>query len=113
MQDGIGQNKTLNFHAENTSNQESAHAGFVKSDKLVPTKSVGPLDNRSSLVRPNLALWIVSDSVTGQTFDTIVKSTQPIHVWNLDDLTNIPDNSHWVLYMDEHSNYQIKLEPSN
>ncbi|KAG6847117.1 hypothetical protein H0H93_009995, partial [Arthromyces matolae] len=115
FKDGSELNKNLapnQFSAENTANQAASVAvGFVENNKLVPTGYIEQLNNGSSWIvtyKPDLTLWIASDGVTGQTFDTISKSTSPVHVWNLANPSSTPDNSVWVLYVDEHATYRIR-----
>ncbi|KAG6819376.1 hypothetical protein H0H93_012394, partial [Arthromyces matolae] len=72
---------------------------------------IGDLNNQSSWIityKPDLTLWIASNGVTGQSLDAIAKSVKPIHIWKLADPTDTPDNSIWVLSLDDHATYQIK-----
>ncbi|KAG6835172.1 hypothetical protein H0H93_004279 [Arthromyces matolae] len=104
-----------------------AHAGFVKNSKLVPIGYVAQLPHMSSVVArytTRLKLWVASTSggatwqpfdgniQTGQTIDTIQSEAKAVHVWNLADPMDTPDNSQWVLSADDCGNYHIKLKPS-
>ncbi|KAG6822587.1 hypothetical protein H0H93_000389, partial [Arthromyces matolae] len=64
--------------------------------------------------KPDLTLYISSNGVTGQTFDSIAFSTKAIHTWPLGNDSVVGNGSRWVLYQDHTSAYCIKPEePQN
>ncbi|KAG6814913.1 hypothetical protein H0H93_011662 [Arthromyces matolae] len=74
---------------------------------------LGGLANKSSWVvtyKPDLTLYISSNGVTGQTFDSIAFSTAGIYTWPLGNDSEVSHNSRWVLYQDETSAYRIRPE---
>ncbi|KAG6834345.1 hypothetical protein H0H93_010313 [Arthromyces matolae] len=100
--------------AENVSQTKAGVAvGFLKGTKFSTAAFIGGLTNMTSWTvtyKPDLTLWISSDGVSGQTFESISVSTEAIHTWRMTDDTDVPNNSRWVLYQDEHSSYRIKLQ---
>ncbi|KAG6826232.1 hypothetical protein H0H93_016679, partial [Arthromyces matolae] len=100
--------------AENVSGRKADLAvGFLDGTKFSAAAFIGGLADKTSWTvtyKPDLTLWISSDGVSGQTFESISLSNEAIHTWRLTDNTEVPNNSRWVLYQDDHSKYRIRRE---
>ncbi|KAG6848800.1 hypothetical protein H0H93_013905 [Arthromyces matolae] len=100
---------------ENASDREAAvvAVGFLKRNSFNTAGYIGGLMNNTSWIvtyKPDLTLYISSDGVTGQTFDSISFFTQAVHTWPLGNDSEVPNNSRWVLYQDQTYTYRIQRE---
>ncbi|KAG6827649.1 hypothetical protein H0H93_015450, partial [Arthromyces matolae] len=100
--------------AENHSGRDASVAvGFLRGSKFGPAAYVATLPHAITWIakyKPDLELYISRDGETGQTMNSIALSTEAIHTWKLADPKDVPNNSYWVLSVNEKGNFCIRRE---